>query len=205
MMRGGVRRSLLGFAACALLLCGAGQARANLIVNGGFETGDFTGWTLTGNPGFISIVSGGLQHSGNFAASFGAVGSPTNLSQTQNIATIAGHTYTLDFWLRNDGGPENHFTASFDGVTVVKLDNSSAFGYTEFTFSNLVATSNSTAVSFSFQQNPSFWRFDDVSVEDNTPPAVPEPASLALFGIGSAGIVGYGWRQRRRRVALASA
>ncbi|MGP8243845.1 MAG: hypothetical protein ACLQVN_04910 [Bryobacteraceae bacterium] len=29
-----------------LLACGA--AHAGLIVNGGFETGDFTGWTVTG-------------------------------------------------------------------------------------------------------------------------------------------------------------
>jgi hypothetical protein len=37
-------RAVLGLAALALLTWGAGRARAD-IINGGFETGDFTGWT----------------------------------------------------------------------------------------------------------------------------------------------------------------
>src|SRR5262249_32762352 len=52
-----------------------------LVVNGSFETGDFTGWTESGNVGpyggnpnlpqlFITTVS----HSGNYAAGFGSVG-----------------------------------------------------------------------------------------------------------------------------------
>ena len=64
-----------------LLTFGLGTARANLLTNPGFETGNFSGWALTGNSGFISIITSPV-HSGNFAASFGAVGSLTFLSQT---------------------------------------------------------------------------------------------------------------------------
>ena len=31
------------------------SARANLVTNGGFETGDFTGWTQGGNTGFTGV------------------------------------------------------------------------------------------------------------------------------------------------------
>ncbi|MEO5960247.1 MAG: carbohydrate binding domain-containing protein, partial [Opitutaceae bacterium] len=73
------------------------------LVNPGFETGDFTGWTLSGNSGFISITND--AHSGDFAASFGAVGSQTLLAQTV-VATVPGATYTVDFWLRNLAGAQ---------------------------------------------------------------------------------------------------
>jgi hypothetical protein len=32
---------------------------------------------------------------------------------------------------------------------------------------------------------------------NGTPTAIPEPSSLALFGIGAVGVLGYGWRRRR--------
>ena len=39
------------FAAGRVLVCFAtASARADIITNGGFETGDFSGWTATGAP-----------------------------------------------------------------------------------------------------------------------------------------------------------
>ena len=195
-----MRKPLLGFAALALALAMSGPASANLVVNGGFETGDFTGWTLSGNPGFISITSNPAEvHSGTFAARFGAVGSPTFLTQTQDLATVAGQSYTLDFWLQNLGGPVNHFRATVAGVDLVTIDNANPFPYTEFT-RTFVATSSSTMLQFAFQQNPSFWDFDDVSVNPLTT-AAPEPSTLVSGGV--AGLLGlaYAWRRRKRRAA----
>src|SRR5207342_1372158 len=77
------------------LLCSAAVANANLVTNGGFETGDFTGWTNGGNTGFTG-VDPGIQHSGTYGAFFGPIGSNGFLSQT--LATTAGGVYTLSFW-----------------------------------------------------------------------------------------------------------
>jgi hypothetical protein len=43
----------------------------------------------------------------------------------------------------------------------------------------------------------------DMSIEYNNQfnTAVPEPSSLALLGIGIAGMAGYGWRRRKLAVA----
>jgi hypothetical protein len=199
-----MKRLLACVSALALVLAGAGQARAdNLIVNGGFETGDFTGWNLSGNSGFISITNNPSQvHGGQFAARFGAVGSPTTLSQSQNVTTVVGHTYTLDFWLQNEFGPVNLFDAKFGGATVVQLINADPFPYAEFTVTGLVATSTTTSISFDFQQNPSFWDFDDVSLVDTTV-VTPEPASLTMLAIGLVGTVGYTLRRRKQAPAAA--
>ena len=43
--------------------------RANPIVNGGFETGDFTGWTPAGDP--LPVIQTDNAHSGKFAAFVG--------------------------------------------------------------------------------------------------------------------------------------
>ena len=41
-----MRAAIMGVAVSLLL--GSSTATAGLIVNGGFETGDFSGWTITG-------------------------------------------------------------------------------------------------------------------------------------------------------------
>jgi hypothetical protein len=119
-----MRRNLLHVAA-AITMMAAATATAgaqNLVQNGGFETGDFTGWTLSGNPGYVSVASGASYvNSGSFAGSFGAVGSDTYLSQA--FSTHAGDQLTFSFFLQNDYGPTNDFFASFNGTPLVSLTN----------------------------------------------------------------------------------
>ena len=77
----------------------------NLIVNCGFETGDFTGWTQSGNTGFTSVTGSFgriAPNSGNFPACMGPVGSDGLLSQT--FGTQAGATYQISFYEANLGG-----------------------------------------------------------------------------------------------------
>ena len=55
-------------------------ASADLVFNGGFETGDFTGWILSGNP-IPGTVDTANPHSGVYAADLIAAGSPTFIEQ----------------------------------------------------------------------------------------------------------------------------
>jgi hypothetical protein len=53
-----MRKLLTGAAFAAIMTLAGHASAANLLVNGSFEMGDFTGWTQSGNLGFTSVTSG---------------------------------------------------------------------------------------------------------------------------------------------------
>jgi len=175
----------------AMLLSTASQAQINLLINGDFETGDFTGWTEFGDPSF-SGVDGSNPESGAFAAFFGPVGDTGGISQT--ITTVPGVGYHITFWLESEGDVNgnpapNFFEFDWGGVPELILTDAPANPYTLYTFV-LPATSTSTTLTFTFRNDPAFWDFDTASV-------IPEPGSLALVALGGA-LVAF---VRRRRGA----
>jgi hypothetical protein len=174
-------------AAVSLLALGITQsAKANLVVNGGFETGDFTGWTQGGNLGFTGVsgtFGGQAPHGGNFQAFLGPIGSDGTL--TQNLATTGGGFYTLDYWLYLFPGTPNDFAVKWGGATIAGsvLTNSGPFGYTEYTF-NVFTSTNITALEFDFRDDPSYFLLDDISVNAG----VPDSGSTVVL-LGAAMIV----------------
>lgn len=170
----------LFLSACLAVLLWSGDARAgNLVINGGFETGNFTGWTLS--PDFVGSVvcDTGQQHSGNCAADY-TVGS---LSQT--IATVPGGSYSLDFWFQDPNS--DGFSASWGGNVI--FSNIGAGSYTHEIFPNLTAGSSSTALVFALAPHSGDPLLDDVTVTANAS-GVPEPTGLLLAGLGLTALAG---------------
>jgi hypothetical protein len=179
------RKFLVLLAILAFTLLSVQTAGADLMTNGGFETGDFTGWTRSGNMGFTG-VSTSEPHSGIYSASFGPVGSDGYI--TQNIATTPGAQYGLDFWLKSDGGTHNDYNVTWGAQTLVSQTNLGSFGWTEYQYS-VVAAGASTALTFGFRQDPAYFHLDDVSLRATS--SVPEPCSMLFLGAGLVGLVGF--------------
>jgi len=171
----------------------------NLVTNGSFETGDFTGWTVSGDTTFtgvcdVSTCPGGFApEDGNYAAYFGPVGDTATISQT--IATTPGDEYSLSFYLANpEGGTPNYFNVTFGNSSFSFTNFGAAFGWQQFTLTTL-ATSDQTNLSFTFRNDPSYWFLDNVTVQQSGGGTTPEPGTLALFGSGMIGLAAFARRK----------
>jgi VPDSG-CTERM motif len=161
--------------------------------NGGFETGDFTGWTVSG-PGnaFVDGEVGGVSPpSGNFQAGVqgGILGGN---SITQNVATTIGASYVVSFWVAAIVlGPipagQAFLSVSFGGSSIFSHLFTASSDYTEYT-STVTASSATTALVFGAGADGfnDLILFDDVSVN---PVGVPDAGStlpllsFALLGV----------------------
>jgi hypothetical protein len=158
------------------------QVGQPIVQNGGFETGDFSFWTLTGDPsGSSSLVDDGSDfitpYDGTYAAALSEFGSVADLSQT--LPTLAGKPYLLSFWLENVdvfgfGTIPNEFLVSWNGTAISSQFNQPAYDWTYFQFV-VVATTNNTVLQFGFRNDNAAFGLDDVSV---TPLPVPEFLSV---------------------------
>ena len=163
---------------CAAVLLLPGIASADIVDNGGFETGDFTGWILSGNP-IPGTVDGSNPHSGKYAANLFAAGSLGYMEQF--LPTTPGTLYNLTYFLASDGGTPNEFLAQLNGATLIDQTNIPSQNYTQYSFS-FQAASASTDLKFGFRDDPGSLHLDDISVT-----SVPEPDSVWL-GVGMLGL-----------------
>ncbi|MBI4693667.1 MAG: hypothetical protein HY749_06575 [Gammaproteobacteria bacterium] len=151
------------------------RAQAAAVINGDFETGDFTGWVQGGDTAYSSVVASSdlPVHGGDFAAAFGPSDFGT-LSQTIDVS--AGTAYRLSFWLMNlsDGSPID-FAVAFGADGTSLPPDPPATPYQLLTVDTR-APADTLALTFSFRNMPAFWLLDDVEVH-----ALPTPLPAAIL------------------------
>jgi PEP-CTERM motif len=168
------------------------RASANMVTNGGFETGDFTGWTAIGDSDFsfsgVSCPGAGSVSEGVCDAYFSTGGISTGIKQTLN--TEIGQTFDISFDYLSDGSVPDSFEVDFGGQVLLAQKDGPTSSQT-YSFSAVATTAN-TDLAFLFQDDLGFVSLDNVTVA-----AVPEPTNVALIGIGLVGLVARRWRGKR--------
>jgi subtilase family serine protease len=149
------------------------------IQNGGFETGDFSYWTLWGDTNTTSVSKNSLyKHSGSYGAE---LRTPDLLGSgyiSQTVMTVPGQKYLLSLWLNSSSNPDpgyqttpNEFSIIWGGTNLFDQANIPV----NADWTNIVsrwmnlqfivtATTSSTVLQFEFLDNPWQLGLDDVSL-----------------------------------------
>ena len=204
-----VRNILIALCCGIAVFCGARCALANLVANPGFETGDFTGWTVTGDGIGIDTV---FPNTGNFDAFFSALTTDPNPGVlSQMLATTASQSYILSFALLDEAGfSGDTFTVTLGGFTAVITGDQAAppgnlpSGYTAEMFAvpsaDIAGDDTLAFQGLNDLASGIDWNLDDVSV--TAAAAVPEPPTMALLAIALLASFSLGLSSRLRRVCL---
>ena len=221
-----IKHTLKTTVAAAMLLCtGAAQALVqDIAVNGGFETGDFSGWTQFPNGGTQAITSPGSNASGPASTYAGNLfvpvntggGAIDNLLKNANLQAgnlTPGASITVSFDLRGT-------LSGAGGVVFVELFSELSGGGTsasEILYGPpLFPTAGWTNYSFTTNLGPDVSGgatvqlkascgpvvgcgvdayFDNLTITTDVS-AVPVPAAVWLFGSGLLGLVGVARRKK---------
>jgi hypothetical protein len=192
------------FVLAALIFLWPAVASANIVLNPGFESGQadwtFQGFTIAPNVANTGTASAQTPCVGHACVSTLNSGAYID----QSLATAAGQTYNLSFFVAENAGPPSEFSVFWNGnqiADVLNPANNSLPGWVEYSYSGLLATGNSTDLQVHGRQDPSLIYFDDFSVNPTISSAVPEPSTWAMMILGFGGI-GFMAYRRKSKPAL---
>jgi len=168
------------------------------IVNGDFETGNFTGWTASGAS--ETVISAGC-HGGAFCAQLGSTSATNGDSSIAQTFTAPSGATGLSLWYK-ETCPD---TVTFDWALVTLADNTA--GSTATLLQRTCATNNWTQLTGSltaghsytltltshddnFGSDPTYTLYDDVSITTGAPPP-PPPVGIVNGGFETGNLTGW--------------
>lgn len=166
-------------------------AQAELVFNGGFETGDMSGWigVPPADGSDYGVINQGRTDSYSLKLSAdGGVGDFVG----QHLTLVPGQTYAVEFWVMNYGVGEDGLRVTWQGQTLEDFGSPIGFPLESWTLVSLEAVATNdvdTMIGFIGYDGVASILIDDISVRP-----VPAPAGFTMACI--AGLAA----ARRRRV-----
>jgi hypothetical protein len=210
-------RTVFSASAVALLALGiSSNAQADIILDGGL--------TLNTSPSVIyqqtaaspCVIGGSNCLNGTFDYTVegpGGAGSLSDgiLSPVYDVsdieAIVGGTTFTMGLDYNQNVDPQTLylFTATYDvggsqtfDLTTVLQTNNNGVGFSDFLLSGFIIPAGATTVQFTatWFNNDGADRYFLVGAAAQPLPAVPEPATLSLFGMGLLGVARRAMRRK---------
>ena len=189
------RLTLMAIAVATLACLATTEAQANPVTNGVFETGDLTGWVTNGGN------AGAASRYREFTPTEGAYLGWVEAGLGVNVYTTLSQTITLSLgdtvsgvwgFQANDYSPYNddgYLSVNGNNILVSNVSTVGDYGNSGWIAWSYVAP---TSGDYTFQigvENGMHNHYPSGVVLDAVvTSAVPEPASMAIFGAGLAGI-----------------
>ena len=155
---------------------------ANIVTNGSFETGSFSGWSIAATScgsDFGITTNPDDAESGIYAAFFNGSCPGSYDSFEQVLPTVAGLNYAVSFWIETQGSAARDLIVDWNGSPILNLSGAGTGAYALYNFIE-PATSSGTTLEFlgyNTNSNPDF--VDNVSVS-----VIDEPSTSLLLWIG---------------------
>lgn len=205
-----------------IMLLASLAAAQNVTVNGGLEAGSFSPWVANPSSLFPWAVLTDVPHSGTHYAYVGCSGancisaSPSAAGAWlyQDITTTPGVAYTLTFWSYTSAGQPSELqvlwgdsastlttggAGACTGNCKFHVTPSGATAWTQYTVSNLVATSTSMRLEFLGRQDAGAQGLDDVVLTPGAAPVTSVPVmGPAAFLFLALMLAATGWWMFRR-------
>jgi arabinogalactan endo-1,4-beta-galactosidase len=141
------------------------SSQANFLTNPGFETGDLTGWTVSGDP--AADVSNEAQnvYEDVYALHYW-LGDPFQFTLSQTVAGLSNGTYTFSLWIQGGGSEDKlqMFAKDCGGPTqTVDITDTGWQAWTNPTITGIPVTEGTCTVGLTVVAPGGNWAFVDTA------------------------------------------